>query len=226
MSKGKICLLVVLSVLVLVLILATVRQDPAEESAFENDIKAPTDVNQLLTESAETLNSDVTVQVTEGKEDNTVDITSTLPAESGANQNETSNPNHAVKVQPEGEETLPPEVDAVLGVEEDPEVGELEEINQGNSTEQPAPTEPKPSEIAPTVKPSTGDTTDPLSDNFDFTSLTYEGYMGMTGEQQKAVVEWFSSPDMFIKWFNLVEARYKEAHPDIEIGSDGVIDLS
>ena len=69
------------------------------------------------------------------------------------------------------------------------------------------------------------DTTKPggnvLGSNFDLAKLDYEGYMSMTGEQQRAVIELFGSPDDFMTWFKAMEAIYKAEHPEIEIGGDG-----
>ena len=50
-----------------------------------------------------------------------------------------------------------------------------------------------------------------------------DGPFALTGEQQQAVVNEFSSPEMFLKWFKAAEAKYKAEHPDIEIGGDGTV---
>ena len=60
-----------------------------------------------------------------------------------------------------------------------------------------------------------------LGEDFDITELTYESYKSMTGEQQKAVIDMFASPEEFLRWYNKAEEKYKQEHPDIEIGADG-----
>ena len=234
MNKGKICLFLALAILLLSLTFVMLKGNDSEDITLNGSTKAHTEENQFPSESTHTVHINVQ-ETTEKAEDNPVVKTSDfVTVESEKNENIVENNNLAVKVQPEGDETLPPEVDAIMGVEKDEELKDIDDLipdNSGSSAQatkptEPEPTEPKPTETTPTARPSTGSTTDPLSDNYDLTTLTYEGYIAMTGEQQQAVIDWFSSPDMFIKWFNLVEARYKEAHPDIEIGSDGVVDLS
>ena len=170
-------------------------------------------------------------------------------------------------VQPEGDETLPPDVNASVGVEQDKDIadlgGNVEDPTENTQATKPTETEPaetkptetkptetkptetkptetkptetkptetkptetKPTETQPTTPPQTnmGGSSDPLSDNYDLTTLTYEGYLAMTGEQQAAVVNAFSSPDEFIRWYKAAEAQYKKDHPDIEIGGNGSI---
>ena len=64
----------------------------------------------------------------------------------------------------------------------------------------------------------------PLDENYDISTLTYEAYINMTGEQQQAVARAFASPEYFIMWYNAAEAQYKAEHPDVEIGNGGSID--
>lgn len=68
------------------------------------------------------------------------------------------------------------------------------------------------------------DRMDPLHPDFDITILTYEAYIMMDADRQRAVVEAFSTPEVFIAWYNAVKARYEAEHPNIELGEDGVID--
>lgn len=68
------------------------------------------------------------------------------------------------------------------------------------------------------------DRLDPLHPDFDITLLTYKDYTSMDTDRQRAVVEAFSSPEVFIAWYNAVKARYEAENPNIEIGEDGVID--
>lgn len=86
-----------------------------------------------------------------------------------------------------------------------------------NTTEPEDPTEPS-------VQQPVSD--DPLDENYDITTLTYEAYIAMDGHRQEAVVNAFSTYDDFVRWYQAAEAAYKAAHPDIEVGDDGVIDGS
>lgn len=65
----------------------------------------------------------------------------------------------------------------------------------------------------------------PLPEDFDIDSLTYEGYERMTGAQQKAVIDLFATPEDFVKWHNAMAAQYKAEHPEAEIGPDGKVEL-
>ena len=210
MNKRKICLFVLLAVLVLAIVLFMMRPDFSQNSPVNGEVAAATDPSGVSSETAPTV-PDATVGTTEPQE----------------TQAPTEDPNLETDVQPEGDETLPEGVDSFLGVEKDEEIGSIDGIGSGNSGGSSKPSKPeenKPAETTPPAKPSTGSPTDPLSDNYDLTTLTYEGYMAMTGEQQKAVIGWFASPDVFVKWCNAVEVQYKAEHPEIEIGPDGSVD--
>ena len=217
MNKRKTCLFVLLAVLVLAIVCFMVRPDSSQEYTQGSDVAVSTDPSAIPADPASTV-PDAAVETTEPQE-------TQIPTEDS---------NLETNVQPEGDETLPPEVDAIMGVVKDNEGGigiEGGQVsNSGNASQSQKPNETKPEEYKPAetiphAKPSTGSTTDPLSDNYDLTTLTYEGYMAMNGEQQKAVIGWFASPDVFVKWFNAVEAQYKAEHPEIEIGPDGSVDL-
>ena len=81
------------------------------------------------------------------------------------------------------------------------------EATEPKATE-PNPTEPKPTESAPAV----GET-------------EYEKYMSMSGAEQKAYMESFGSIEAFFNWLQDAKAEYEAAHPDIEIGSDGKVEI-
>lgn len=57
------------------------------------------------------------------------------------------------------------------------------------------------------------------------TEITFEMYNAMSGAEQKAVIDSFGSMEDFVVWFNYVKDQYEAEHPDIEIGSDGKVDL-
>lgn len=88
------------------------------------------------------------------------------------------------------------------------------------------PAQTQPTQPKETVPPATqAPESDVLGDDFDFSTLTYESYNAMTGEQQKAVIDMFASPEEFMRWYKRAEEKYKEEHPDIEIGGDGNVNL-
>ena len=126
----------------------------------------------------------------------------------------------------EEETTLPtealliPEENIELGVvagdmdaeidEEDPEEFS-EEFTPAETTQQEMlPTETKPAETKPAVNP--------LGEDFTLSSLTYESYNAMTGEQQKAVIDLFSSPEEFVRWYQFAEEKYLKEHPELANG--------
>lgn len=112
--------------------------------------------------------------------------------------------------QPGVDTTLPPEVDAELGVEDD-DTPALEDI-PGEST----------SGNTPVSQPES--TPSQIGDDFNLEELDYEGYHALSGADQQKVIAMFGSPDDFIRWYKAVEAQYKAEHPDIEIGADGAFD--
>lgn len=59
------------------------------------------------------------------------------------------------------------------------------------------------------------------------TGLTdYEKYNAMTGAEQMEFINSFDSIEDFFAWLHKAEAEYDAAHPDIEIGDDGVVDMT
>lgn len=54
----------------------------------------------------------------------------------------------------------------------------------------------------------------------------YERYQNMSGEEQMEFINSFDSIEDFFAWLEQAEAEYKAKHPDIEIGDDGVVDLT
>lgn len=122
-------------------------------------------------------------------------------------------------IQTEPIATLPPDVDVSMGVVEGEESPDLD-ADGGEHSATTQPTQPTQS-TQPTqpTQPS-----EPLDEDFDITTLTYEGYNSMTGDQQMAVINLFASTEEFMRWYRTAEAKYKAEHPDIEIGDDGYVD--
>lgn len=107
-----------------------------------------------------------------------------------------------------------------------------EQASVTNSTEsketEPEETEPKATE------PKTTETnvTEPETTEFQPTESAptivkteYEKYMEMSGAEQKAYMETFDSIDAFFNWLQNAKTEHEAAHPSIEIGADGKIDI-
>lgn len=69
---------------------------------------------------------------------------------------------------------------------------------------------------------SKGTTVDP---NKKAQDVTWEEYEAMTGEQRQAHFEKFASPEAYLKWMTDAKAAYDKAHPTIDVGKDGTIDI-
>ena len=139
-----------------------------------------------------------------------------------------------------GTTTIPPE-NVDMGVVEGEEGSGIDDEDVQNTTP-PQNTEPKDPEqtTPPTQNTDPKDpeqTTPPTQDgnsnhgnsvlgkDFDITKLTYEGFNALNGEQQRAVIDLFGSPEDFMVWYKAMEAIYKAEHPDIEIGGDGNVNF-
>ena len=141
----------------------------------------------------------------------------------------TDDPMTETGVQPESGETLPSDVDVSIGEVEGEIMEDISGVNTGitgGSQKPPQTDDPSGGAATPPAADQPSGSNPILGADFDLTALTYESYTAMTGEQQKAVIDEFSSPDVFVKWFKAVEAKYKEEHPEIEIGGNDVIDGS
>ncbi len=64
---------------------------------------------------------------------------------------------------------------------------------------------------------------DPLHPDFDIMLVSYEDFQAMDADRQRAIVEYFSSMEMFVRWYNAVKEKYEAEHPNIELGEDGII---
>ena len=87
------------------------------------------------------------------------------------------------------------------------------------------PTEPAMEPTEPSAEPTEGEeeVTEPTeSGNSGITS--YEAYLNMTGDQQRAFMESFDSIEAFFVWLNAAKAEYEAQNPGADIG-DGSIDL-
>lgn len=216
-------------VLVLICCLALLTLGLTACKGNRNKVQAPTETEAALaateevketgmteTEAAETTEA---TEATEATEETTEATEATEPEkENGGNQNQNTTPTNP---------TIPPDNVQMGTTEGEKDDGIPDEGTQGGGTPSTQPTQPsQPEETNPTqpeeTTPSGGSI---LGENFDITTLTYEGYHALTGEQQKAVIELFGSPDDFMVWYKAVEAIYKNEHPDIEIGGDGNVDF-
>ena len=91
------------------------------------------------------------------------------------------------------------------------------------------PTEPEEEEPeTPTTTPTQPEeepVTPPAQQVGPDLSTTYEEYWAMTGTEQMLFYYSFANADAFYAWYNDAFDAYKEANPDIEIGSDGSVDI-
>jgi len=55
--------------------------------------------------------------------------------------------------------------------------------------------------------------------------VSYDKYLGMSGEAQEAYFNTFDNPADFFAWLNSAKAEYDKLNPSIEIGGDGSIDI-
>lgn len=86
----------------------------------------------------------------------------------------------------------------------------------------PAHTQPPEPQIPTEDNQGSG----PVSLTVPLTEITYELYNAMSAAEQQAVIDSFGSMEDFVVWFNYIKAQYELENPDIEIGADGVVDLS
>lgn len=87
------------------------------------------------------------------------------------------------------------------------------------------------SSYAKNGKPSSGGTSSGgatsggTTDDTKPKTLTWEEYNALSGEKQYAYFQSFSDPMDFFAWQEEAKAAYDKAHPTIEVGKDGTIDL-
>lgn len=92
---------------------------------------------------------------------------------------------------------------------------------EGGSGSAPAPV---PQETTPAVEDSDNNK-EPVTLDIDIYAITYDVYMAMSAEEQKAVMEFFGSTEDFMNWLNFIKEQYAAEHPNIEIGPDGSVNL-
>ena len=57
------------------------------------------------------------------------------------------------------------------------------------------------------------------------TTLSYEEYNALSGEEQEAYFNTFDSIEDFVAWYNTAKQEYEASVTQIEIGGDGEVDL-
>lgn len=88
-----------------------------------------------------------------------------------------------------------------------------------------APTEPTTQPTEPTTEP-TAPSTEPTNPGLSGDLVAqYEAFEALSGSEQMAYMQSFSSVEAFFAWYNAAKAAYEEANPSIEIGGDGSVDL-
>ncbi len=53
--------------------------------------------------------------------------------------------------------------------------------------------------------------------------VSYEEFAAMSGDEQKAYYDTFSSIEEFFAWYNEAKAAYEAAHPDSALGDGGIV---
>ena len=101
-------------------------------------------------------------------------------------------------------------ISATFGVAE----GDAEEVEE----EEPSAT--------PTAAPSPTASPTPVPVPEDPAQTAYELFYAMSPEQKDEFMHSFESMDAFYEWLVAAQAEFEEKHPEIEIGPNGVIDLS
>lgn len=76
-----------------------------------------------------------------------------------------------------------------------------------------------------TTEPSTPVTPETPVSPAEPSKVTYEDYIAMSGAEQQEFFMTFANPADFFTWFNDGKAAYDAAHPSIEIGGNGSINL-
>lgn len=84
---------------------------------------------------------------------------------------------------------------------------------------------PPPAQTQPTKPAETDKDKEPVTLTVPLTEITFEMYNSMSAAEQQAVIDSFGSMEDFIVWFNYIKAQYEQAHPDIEVGADGTVNL-
>ena len=193
MNKKMMAVIAAAIVLILVVVLIAARPNDAEPDRMA-------------------VATDAVTETVENSASGTADTTVEPTVEAAEKVTEPSD--QQTGVQPESGVTLPPEVNVSMGVVEGEESGDIDEESGSNSSQ--------PGEKPET--PTEGPAEDSIvGDDFDVTTLTYETYMNMSGTDQKKIIDLFSTPEDFLKWFKAIETQYKAEHPEIEIGGDGNI---
>ena len=85
-------------------------------------------------------------------------------------------------------------------------------------------TVPPTSAPQPTEPPATSEP-QPAGPSKEPTSESYEMFKAMTGAEQRAFQNSFESLDAFFEWYFAAKEAYDQAHPSIEVGGNGVVDL-
>lgn len=109
------------------------------------------------------------------------------------------------------------------------EYAEAKEIRSGSTQGSGNSGTVVPGNPGTTTPPAAGDgdsgDTIVLDANTPPTAEAYEAYQAMSGQDQMAFFELFDDPMEFFNWLNAAKEAYEIAHPDIEIGDDGIVDL-
>lgn len=225
------------SVLVIVLVLAvglgfilalgvnrddTIENNPIEssiatkpsEDSVQNGAEGDVDGTNVLSDATDaTEENEKTTDDSKGTESNVNQPTKVTDSNEGTNFNkETEHP----AMDDDGISDAFVKENVNLGVVEGERVGNDDVPDDNVSTDNKQP--PKPTED------SKGNQS--VSLTIPIMEITFETYNAMSAAEQQAVIDSFGSMEDFVVWFNYIKAQYELENPDIEIGADGVVDLS
>lgn len=225
MNKKVLALICCLALITLGLTACKGNRDKVQTPTETGAAMAATETTQVTVPEETTEATEETMETTEATEETTqtTEATEATGATEPKKETEGNKDQNTTSTDP----TIPPENVQMGTTEGEKDDGILDEESQGSGTPSTQPTQPSQPEETTPIQPEETEPSDGnvLGENFDLYSLTYEGYHALTGEQQKAVIELFGSPDDFMVWYKAVEAIYKAEHPDIEIGGDGNVDF-
>ena len=112
-------------------------------------------------------------------------------------------------------------ITAVLGVTE-----VSDDVDDTPSDKKPGKTSEPTSAPVNTAKPDPTPTPSDVPLPSDPSKLKYEEFYALSPEQKDDFLHSFESYDAFYDWLIDAQAKFTKEYPDIEIGTDGTIDLS
>lgn len=98
------------------------------------------------------------------------------------------------------------------------------QATQPTQTTQPTQATQPAQVTQPTQATQPPQETETATSAINLREITYDQFLAMSAEEQRAIINMFGSTEDFMTWFNVIKAIYQEENPGVEIGS-GNIDL-